>query len=95
MNIINSYMIKNGSSLITGMQIRIARQGLGWSRTKLAKRANLGAATIARMERQSGVPSSSALKVNSVKIVLEEYGIEFRNEKDVSGVFIPSGKTQS
>lgn len=64
-------------SIITGSQIRAARAALGWSATQLALKANVAMKTIARFEKNDGVPASRVSTLESIRTALEMSGIEF------------------
>lgn len=45
---------------LTGMQIRMARAGLGWTIADLAKRAGVATATVRKLEAVDGAPGIAA-----------------------------------
>ena len=63
--------------LITGEQISCARELLGWTRIKLAKRATLHPALVERAER--GGPPITPYQHALLRNALEEAGVEFTN----------------
>ena len=63
--------------MITSCQIRAARALLNWTALDLAEKSGVGVATVRRMELASGVPSSNAQTLDSVRVALEFAGVEF------------------
>jgi len=63
--------------MITGAQIRSARNALRWTTEQLAKRAGVTARTIKRFEAEDDVPPSRSSTLLEVKTALEAAGIEF------------------
>ena len=66
--------------------MRAARGLLGWSQAELAEKSRVGLSTVRRMEGDSGhvrVYSDNLLKVQRT---LEEAGIQFIDQDDISGV---------
>ena len=63
--------------MITGAQIRSARNALRWTTEELAKRSGVTARTIKRFEAVDGVPPSRSSTLLDVKAALEAAGIEF------------------
>ena len=63
--------------MITSDQIRAARALLRWSAEELANKAQLGVATIRRIEADEGVPSSNARTLDILQKTLETAGVEF------------------
>jgi transcriptional regulator with XRE-family HTH domain len=63
--------------MITGTQIRSARNALRWTTEQLAKRAGVTARTIKRFEAVDEVPPSRSSTLLEVKAALEAAGIEF------------------
>jgi transcriptional regulator with XRE-family HTH domain len=63
--------------MITGTQIRSARNALRWTTEQLAKRAGVTARTIKRFEAVDKVPPSRSSTLLDVKAALEAAGIEF------------------
>lgn len=62
---------------VSGMQIRAARALLSISSEELARRANVGWATVRRFEEAEGVPISRGGTLAKVMTFLENAGIEF------------------
>ncbi|WP_306120787.1 MULTISPECIES: helix-turn-helix transcriptional regulator [unclassified Roseitalea] len=71
--------------MLTGEQIRGARAMLGWSQSELAKRANLGFATVQRAERSSGRVSGMIETVVRLQQALEDGGVIFIDADDEAG----------
>lgn len=65
--------------MIIGAQIRAARALLNWSADELAKRANLGVATVRRAEGTDGEPSMTSANLAAIRRTLEAGGVEFTN----------------
>lgn len=63
--------------MITGLQIRSARNALRWTTEQLAKKAGVTARTIKRFEAVDDVPPSRSSTLLDVKGALEAAGIEF------------------
>src|ERR1022692_1271264 len=63
--------------MITGTQIRSARNALRWTTEQLAKKAGVTARTIKRFEAVDGVPPSRSSTLLDVKAALESAGVEF------------------
>jgi transcriptional regulator with XRE-family HTH domain len=63
--------------LITGEQIRAARAMLKWTADDLAKKSEIGVATIRRLEAMNGLPSGQARILDAIQKTLEEGGVEF------------------
>ena len=60
---------------ITARQEIAARELLGWSRSALARAANVSVVTIARFE--AGARSVNAATLSAIRVRLEAQGIEF------------------
>jgi transcriptional regulator with XRE-family HTH domain len=71
--------------MITGAQIRGARQLLGWHPSDLAERAKLSTRTINRSESMDGEPPITIAQRALIRRVLETAGIVFL-EGDVPDV---------
>ena len=63
--------------MITGTQIRSARNALRWTTEQLAKRAGVTSRTIKRFEAVDDIPPSRSSTLLDVKAALEAAGIEF------------------
>jgi transcriptional regulator with XRE-family HTH domain len=63
--------------MITGTQIRSARNALRWTTEQLAKKAGITGRTIKRFEAVDDVPPSRSSTLLEVKTALEAAGIEF------------------
>ncbi len=68
--------------MINPAQIRSARGLLHWSQKHLAEKCGLSARAINRIECGDTDPKASTL--NTIRMVLENAGIEFFNDKDGS-----------
>jgi len=68
--------------MITGSQIRAARNAISWTIEKLAKDSGTSVRTIIRMESADGVPNSFASRIQAIKNCLESAGIEFIGTPD-------------
>jgi transcriptional regulator with XRE-family HTH domain len=65
--------------VITGGQIRRARELLGWTRFKLSSRAGLHPAIVERAERAVGALPVTAYQQALLRNALEAAGVEFTN----------------
>lgn len=65
--------------MIIGPQIRAARALLNWSAEELARKANLGVATVRRAEAADGAPSMTSANLAAIRRTLEAGGVEFTN----------------
>jgi len=63
---------------ITAIQSKMARAALGWSTSELAKRANVGVATVNRFETGQAVPIPAT--VAAIQRAMEDAGIIFISE---------------
>ena len=63
--------------MITSEQIRAARMLLDWNQDQLAQRAELGIATVKRLEAKSGPVSGQADTVWKIQKALEDGGVLF------------------
>jgi transcriptional regulator with XRE-family HTH domain len=68
--------------MITGQQIRMARQALRWTADELAKRAEITSKTIQRIEAENGPPKSSVTTLEKIRKAFEAAGIEFIGTPD-------------
>ena len=66
----------------TGMQLRAARNALGWSIEKLSSATGVSVRTIIRYEDVDGVPRSRLGNVQKLETALEAAGIEFIGTPD-------------
>jgi hypothetical protein len=71
--------------MITGAQIRRARELVGWKLSKLARRAKVHSAIIHRAESVDGAPTITVHQEALIRNALPDAGIEFTNG-DESGV---------
>jgi len=58
-------------------QIRAARALLGWSQDQLARRADVGLATLRRIEQTEGIVKGNFSTVLKIQKALEQAGIDF------------------
>ena len=72
----------NGKSMLTGIQIRAARQCLRWTVGDIANSAKVSVSTIKRIEAYDGIPLVSVKNLMAVKVSLEAAGIEFIGTPD-------------
>ncbi len=63
--------------MITGQQIRAARNALRWSVDDLANSAGIASKTVRRIEANDGMPDSKLKTISQIKSSLETAGIEF------------------
>jgi hypothetical protein len=63
--------------MITGAQIRRARELLGWAPTRLAQRAKLHSTIIQRAESVDGEPPITVYQEALIRNALERFGVEF------------------
>jgi len=68
--------------LITSEQIRAGRALLRLTITDLAKLANVGEATIKRVEAGSGLPSANVRTIDSIIRAFQNAGVEFVGTPD-------------
>ncbi len=68
--------------MITGQQIRAARNALKWSADVLAEAADVNPKTIRRIEANDGLPDSTLKTISHIQTVLETAGIEFIGTPD-------------
>lgn len=68
--------------MLTSAQIRAARALLDWQMKQLAEASGVSAATIQRIERQSGIPSTHGRTLLDLKRAFEEAGVEFIGAPD-------------
>jgi ribosome-binding protein aMBF1 (putative translation factor) len=71
--------------VITGEQIKTARELLGWTRFQLGQRANLHAAIVERAEGAKGALPITPYQRALLRDALEAAGVEF-TDSDESGV---------
>jgi ribosome-binding protein aMBF1 (putative translation factor) len=68
--------------MITGQQIRAARNALRWSVDDLANSADIASKTVRRIEANDGMPDSKLKTISQIKSSLETAGIEFVGTPD-------------
>ena len=69
-------------SMLTGVQIRMARNALQWSVRELARRSAVSTSTITRAEAADGIPSTTRANLQLLRATLEAAGIEFIGAPD-------------
>lgn len=69
-------------SMLTGLQIRAARNAIRWSASKLALKSGVALKTIQRIEANDGIPQSFTSTLNEIRRALESAGIEFIGTPD-------------
>lgn len=74
-------------------QLRAGRALLDWSQDQLAERAEVGVATIRRMEGQNGLIGGSSRSVWALQEALERGGVIFLNEESGLGPGVRLAKT--
>ena len=65
--------------MITGAQIRQAREMLAYSPERLARKAKVRPETIERAERTPGEPSITLSQATAIQRAFEAAGVEFTN----------------
>ena len=82
--------------MLTGVQIRMARNALRWSVKDLADQSDVSTSTITRAETVDGVPTTTRANLLALKNTLEAAGIEFiGSQDDGPGIRIhPAGYAQ-
>ncbi|MGJ8585994.1 MAG: helix-turn-helix domain-containing protein [Marinosulfonomonas sp.] len=68
--------------MITGIQIRAARNALRWTTETLAEQSGITSRTVKRMESWDGVPKSNSQTLHNLQSALEAAGIEFIGAPD-------------
>jgi transcriptional regulator with XRE-family HTH domain len=61
-------------------QIRAARALLGWSQDQLAREAEIGPATLRRIEQNEGVLRGNFSTILKIQRALEQHGIHFTED---------------
>ena len=73
--------------MISTGQIRAARAILRWTALDLAQAAEIGVATIRRLEVTEGIPASQVKTLDAIQQAFEQAGIEFiGSPNDAPGV---------
>lgn len=93
-------MIKNGPFLpqikdtpFASEQMRAARGLLGWSRKKLAQKANTSAETIKNIEH--GIYSPKKETITAIVEAFARYGVQFVHQESVVSVPADHGQAES
>lgn len=74
--------------MVLSKQIRAARALLGWSQDELAGHANIGIATVKRLERDGDPMRGSITSLRKIEAALAEAGIAFLSDHDQIGVVL-------
>jgi transcriptional regulator with XRE-family HTH domain len=72
--------------MLQAAQLRAARALLGWRQEDLAKAAKIGLATIARIERGTGVAQGHVSTIVRLQETLEAAGVGFIEDNNGFGV---------
>ena len=64
-------------SILTSVQVRIARAALGWSVADLANQSGVSARTINRIEVEGGAKVATKANLKLIRETLEAAGVEF------------------
>jgi ribosome-binding protein aMBF1 (putative translation factor) len=84
-----------GLEMITGVQIRKARELLGWAPSRLAQRAKLHSAIVQRAESVDGEPPITVYQHALIRETLERYGIEFAGSHECDVKMRQVGKAEN
>lgn len=68
--------------MLTGIQIRMARNALRWSVRELAMASGVSTSTITRAEADNAIPNTTRNNLAALKAALEAAGIEFIGTPD-------------
>lgn len=71
--------------MLTAQQVRAARALLGWKQEELAKKAQIGLATIQRLERGSGPLMAHVSTAVKIETCLKQAGILFIDSDTSAG----------
>jgi ribosome-binding protein aMBF1 (putative translation factor) len=71
--------------MLIAQQIRAARALIGWSQNDLATAANVGIATVRRIELQDGFIHANANSIRKMETALKTSGVEFIEQDESSG----------
>ena len=81
--------------VITVEQIRAARATLRWTATDLASAAGVAVRTVAKIEKQTGVPDARTATLTRLQECLESAGIEFiGTPEDAPGIRLHKTRRQ-
>ena len=72
--------------MLHAAHLRAARALLSWHQDELAKKANIGLATLQRLERGQGVLAAHTSTVVKLQTTLEKAGIRFFDQDDQGGI---------
>jgi transcriptional regulator with XRE-family HTH domain len=81
--------------MLQSSQLRAARALLGWRQEDLAQAANVGLATLARIEQGAGVVQGNFSTIMKLQSTLELQGISFINEPGGYGVRLDLARAAS
>jgi transcriptional regulator with XRE-family HTH domain len=81
--------------MLQSSQLRAARALLGWRQEDLAQRADVGLATLARIERGTGVVQGNFSTIMKLQSTLELQGIIFINDGSGYGVRLDLARAAS
>jgi hypothetical protein len=84
-----------GLEMITGAQIRKARELLGWAPSRLAQRAKLHSAIVQRAESLDGEPPITVYQHALIRDTLERFGIEFAGGQECDVKMRQVGKAEN
>ena len=79
--------------MITGAQIRAARELLGWPPSRLAQRAKVHSVIVRRAESVDGESPVTVYQAALIRDTLERFGVEFTNG-DEPGVKLKATKAR-
>ena len=83
-------------SIVSCVQIKMARSALGWSTQKLSDESGVSARTLNRIETDEGFLSATTANLKLVEITLQAAGVEFIGEAgDGPGVRLWANSKQS
>ena len=78
--------------VITGIQVRMARNGLKWSAQDLSDKSGVGLSTVNKIDREDGLPSVRIQNLQAVREALLSTGrVRFEGE---TGVFVEPVEAQ-
>ena len=80
--------------MIVPRQIRAARALLAWSQEELASRADVGTATVKRIERNDDDMRGSIASLRKIEAALIGEGISFSNDKNSVSVTLQLSATE-
>jgi transcriptional regulator with XRE-family HTH domain len=72
--------------MLHAAHLRAARALLSWHQDELAKKAQIGLATLQRLERGEGVLAAHVSTAVKLQAALEKAGIRFLDQDDTGGI---------